>query len=125
MNKEDPFRDQAEKLRQRIHRKSFDEFLDKEQLPPRSNVHRKKTQKNKWKLKYPIIRLLVLFFILLPITILSIYYLLAEGDLGNTETKTGGSGGFEVIDIENHFRLQYDPAVKVAPHEDRFPNLVA
>lgn len=32
-----------------------------------------KKKKSKWKIKYPVIRLLALFFILLPITIFSIY----------------------------------------------------
>lgn len=36
-------------------------------LPSRSEVHRKKKKKSKRKIKFPLIKLLVLFFILLPI----------------------------------------------------------
>jgi LysM repeat protein len=103
MNKERPYREQAEKLRQKIDMDSFEEgeVVEREELPPRSRVHLQKRKKNKWKLKYPVIRLLVLFFILLPITIFSIYSSLFERP-GGDATKTGGesSGGFEVIDIE-------------------------
>lgn len=103
MNKERPYREQAEKLRQKIDIDPFEEgeVVDREELPPRSRVHLQKRKKNKWKLKYPVIRLLVLFFILLPITIFSIYSSLLERP-GGDATKTGGesSGGFEVIDIE-------------------------
>ena len=103
MNKERPYREQAEKLRQKIDIDPFEEgeVVDREELPPRSRVHLQKRKKNKWKLKYPVIRLLVLFFILLPITIFSIYSSLLERSSGDA-TKIGGesSGGFEVIDIE-------------------------
>lgn len=103
MNKERPYREQAEKLRQKIDNDPFEEgeVVEREELPPRSRVHLQKRKKNKWKLKYPVIRLLVLFFILLPITIFSIYSSLLKGP-GGDATKTGGesSGGFEVIDIE-------------------------
>jgi LysM repeat protein len=103
MNKERPYREQAEKLRQKIDIDPFEEgeVVEREELPPRSRVHLQKRKKNKWKLKYPVIRLLVLFFILLPITIFSIYSSLLERSSGDA-TKIGGesSGGFEVIDIE-------------------------
>jgi LysM repeat protein len=104
MNKEDPYRDQAEKLRQKIERTKFEEgeVIDREELPPRSRVHEQKRKKSKWKLKYPVIHILMLFFILLPITILSIYASLTKDGIGNVE-KTGGesSEGFEIIDIED------------------------
>jgi LysM repeat protein len=104
MNKEDPYRDQAEKLRQKIERTKFEEgeAIDREELPPRSRVHEQKRKKSKWKLKHPVIHILMLFFILLPITILSIYASLTKDGIGNVE-KTGGesSEGFEIIDIED------------------------
>src|SRR3954452_19267277 len=108
MNKEDPYRDQAEKLRQNIERKQFEEgqVVKREELPPRSRIHHQKQKKNKWKLKYPIIRLLVLFFILLPITILSIYSIVAKDGIGNIEETIGeASEGFETIDIESSEQL--------------------
>ncbi|KAA9026159.1 LysM peptidoglycan-binding domain-containing protein [Niallia endozanthoxylica] len=104
MNKEGPYRDQAEKLRQRIKPADFEEgqAVDREELPPRSRVHQQKRKKNKWKLKYPVIRLLVLFFILLPITIFSIYSAVAKNKIGDSEPAVGEStDGFEFIDIDN------------------------
>lgn len=108
MSKEDPYRDQAEKLRQKIERTEFEEgqAIEKEEMPPRSRLHEQKRKKNKWKLKYPIIRLLVLFFILLPITILSIYSIVAKDGIGNVEETIGEvSEGFEMIDIESSEQL--------------------
>ncbi|MEH7075635.1 LysM peptidoglycan-binding domain-containing protein [Neobacillus drentensis] len=71
MNNEEPFRDQAERLKRRIE-KINEKLDDKENLPPREHIHRQKKKKTKWKLKYPVIRLLVLSFILLPIIIFSV-----------------------------------------------------
>ena len=105
MNKEDPYRDQAEKLRQNIERKQFEEgqVVEREDLPPRSRVHHQKHKKNKWKLKYPVIRLLVLFFILLPITIFSIYSAIARDRIGDIQKTDGESTeGFETINIEKY-----------------------
>jgi len=73
VNKEEPYRDQAERLKKRI-QKINDKVEDgnRDKLPPREQVHRQKKKKTKWKLKYPVIRLLVLSFILLPIIIFSV-----------------------------------------------------
>jgi LysM repeat protein len=101
MNKEEPYRDQAERLKQRI-----EKINDKkpgsvrEQLPPREEVHREKRQKTKWKIKYPVIRMLVLSFILLPIIIFSIYSYL-EGGKNVGPIKAGGnSSNYETINFE-------------------------
>lgn len=83
MNKEEPIRDQAEKLRKRMNdvdlkvdsTQDGKTTLSNEKLPPRSRVHKQKQlkKKTKIKVKYPLIRLLGMFFILLPIVIFSIY----------------------------------------------------
>jgi LysM repeat protein len=99
MNREDPYRDQAERLRKRIEKINEDNH-DESQLPPRNDLHRSRKKKTKWKLKYPIIRLLVLFFILLPITIFSIYtYLEGKKPIG-TEKVSSSSEGYESINLE-------------------------
>ncbi|WP_338470126.1 LysM peptidoglycan-binding domain-containing protein [Niallia sp. XMNu-256] len=103
MSKERPYREQAEKLRQKLEKTTFEEgqMVEREELPPRSRVHQQKREKNKWKLKYPVIRLLVLFFILLPITIFSIYSSLLKEPMSSVRKTIGESSeGFEVIDIE-------------------------
>ena len=116
MNKEDPYRDQAEKLRQNIERKEFEEgqLVQREELPPRSRLHHQKHKKNKWKLKYPVIRLLALFFILLPITIFSIYSAIAGDKVGNI-LKTDGESteGFETINIEKYDNSTIDKEIQV------------
>lgn len=74
MNREEPIRDQAERLRKRIEKiENPNNEQQSEILPPRSKVHQQKKKKTKFKLKYPIIRLLALFFILLPIVSFSLY----------------------------------------------------
>jgi LysM repeat protein len=99
MNREDPYRDQAERLRKRIE-KINEVNHDESQLPPRNDFHRSRKKKTKWKLKYPIIRLLVLFFILLPITIFSIYtYLEGKKPIGS-EKVSSSSEGYESINLE-------------------------
>ncbi|NQD65192.1 LysM peptidoglycan-binding domain-containing protein [Bacillus haikouensis] len=74
MNK-DPYRDQADKIKQKIERVHEEPAAPKkrEPLPPRNELHREKKKKNKVKLKYPLISLLLLFFILMPLTVFSIY----------------------------------------------------
>ncbi|TMU86720.1 LysM peptidoglycan-binding domain-containing protein [Bacillus sp. BHET2] len=70
----DPYRDQAAKLKKKIERvKEEVPVRKREPLPPRSELHREKQKKNKWKMKYPLISMLLLFFILLPLTVFSIY----------------------------------------------------
>ncbi|KAA0562751.1 LysM peptidoglycan-binding domain-containing protein [Rossellomorea aquimaris] len=70
----DPYRDQAARLKQKIERAPEKAPLKKrEPLPARSEVHREKKKKNKWRMKYPLISMLLLFFILLPLTVFSIY----------------------------------------------------
>lgn len=102
MNKEYPYRDQAEKLRRRIERKDFTEgrVVERVQLPPRNSVHKKKKKTNKWKLKYPIIRILVVFFILLPIIILSIYLSNFKDQIGDSKKATGETEEFEIINYD-------------------------
>jgi LysM repeat protein len=100
MNKEEPYRDQAERLKRRIEKINEETTEVRDQLPPREQIHREKRKKTKWKVKYPIIRLLVLFFILLPIVIFSAYSYLEEGKNKGTEKVSGSSSGYEVINFE-------------------------
>ncbi|MGG3496245.1 LysM peptidoglycan-binding domain-containing protein [Peribacillus simplex] len=60
--------DQAGELRSRIERQKA-----KSSLPKRSKVHQNKKKKSKVKIKFPMIQLLALFFILLPIGFYSLY----------------------------------------------------
>lgn len=100
MNKEEPFRTQAERLKQRIEKINEETSEGRDKLPPREQIHREKRKKTKLKVKYPIIRILVLFFILLPIVIFSAYSYLEEGKSNKTEKVTGDSPGYEVINFE-------------------------
>jgi LysM repeat protein len=93
--------DQAEGLRQQAHDlKQEGNELDTFSLPPRSEVHKKTSRKTKWKIKYPVIRLLALFFILLPISILSIYYLYDKKS--TSVIKLNQSDSYETVDIINY-----------------------
>jgi LysM repeat protein len=97
LNKEKPIRDQAERLRKRVERKTEHAVEKREALPPRSELHRQKQKKTKVKVKYPVIRLMALFFILLPITIFSIISYL-EGGKGPIDF-TSDRAGVELIDV--------------------------
>jgi LysM repeat protein len=101
MNNEEPFRDQAERLKQRIE-KINEKIEDNDILPPREQIHRQKKKKTKLKLKYPLIRLLVLFFILLPIIIFSVIsYQDGAQKVTGIEKSTEESVGYETINLEN------------------------
>ncbi|WP_079509590.1 LysM peptidoglycan-binding domain-containing protein [Mesobacillus jeotgali] len=99
MNKEKPIRDQAERLRKKVERKSEHIVEKKDALPPRSEIHRQKQKKTKVKVKYPVIRLMALFFILLPISFFSILSYLdgANGPLNKTLERAG----VEMINVES------------------------
>lgn len=100
MSKEEPYRDQAEKLRKKIEKYNEPSLEEtKTKLPPRSQLHRNKKKKTKWRLKFPLLRLLVLFFILLPITIFSIYSYIGSKHIV-TEKASVSSKGYETINFE-------------------------
>ena len=110
MNNEEPYRDQAERLKQRIE-KINEKFEDQENLPPREQIHRQKKKKTKWKLKYPVIRLLVLFFILLPIIIFSVIsYQDGAKKVNGVEKPVDESVGYETINLE---KSTEEPETKV------------
>ncbi|PAE43818.1 LysM peptidoglycan-binding domain-containing protein [Bacillus sp. 7884-1] len=118
MNKEEPFRTQAERLKQRIEKINEETSEGRDKLPPREQIHREKRKKTKLKVKYPIIRILVLFFILLPIAIFSAYSYLEEGKSNKTEKVTGDSSGYEVINFEKS-ETESSSVNKVVEEEDK------
>lgn len=101
MNSEKPIRDQAERLRKRVERKQPVSDDIKGSLPPRSDIHRQKQKKTNVKVKYPVIRLMALFFVLLPVIFFSIVSYL-EGKNGSIEN--ADRAGIEQIDVENSNR---------------------
>ncbi|GHH98152.1 LysM peptidoglycan-binding domain-containing protein [Neobacillus kokaensis] len=99
MNKEEPYRQQAERLKQRIQKINETTEVD-DQLPPREQLHRRKKKKFKLKLKYPVIRLLVLFFVLLPVIIFSAISYLDGKKVNHAETTTVSPVGYETINLD-------------------------
>ncbi|WP_059170987.1 LysM peptidoglycan-binding domain-containing protein [Bacillus sp. FJAT-27445] len=95
MKKDDPYLEQVEKHRKRIDR-ARPENGEKSKLPPRSRVHQNKKKKTKFKLKYPVIRLLVLFFILLPLTVFAVISSME----GNKSGPSSAKGGVELVDYD-------------------------
>ncbi|ARO63962.1 LysM domain protein [Bacillus cereus] len=67
---------------------------EKESLPPRSEIHRNKEKKQKFKINHIFVRVLTFLFILLPISILwyTDKYIQVKGDSNNA-----GKSAFEVI----------------------------
>jgi LysM repeat protein len=102
MNKEEPYRYQAERLKQRI-QKINEKVEYGDELPPREQIHRQKKKKTKWKLRFPVIRLLVLCFILLPIIIFSVISYRDSGKktIGSEKTSSD-SIGYEIINLDNN-----------------------
>jgi LysM repeat protein len=70
--------DQVQILREKMNVNMEEKTLSSDMLalPPRSKVHKAKDEKKKTKvkLKYPLVRLLALLFVLLPVTILGYTY---------------------------------------------------
>ncbi|MED3624883.1 LysM peptidoglycan-binding domain-containing protein [Neobacillus thermocopriae] len=100
MNKEEPYREQADRLKQPIEKMNNTQDIYKE-LPPREQRHREKKKKTKWKIKYPVIRLLVLLFILLPVIIFSVITYLDEKRIPVAKKTSGDSIGYETINLKN------------------------
>lgn len=98
----DPYRDQVEKLRKRIDKVTIEnqsdlKKLNEEQseiLPSRSEVRRQRSQskkKKRKKLKFPLLRILLVFFILLPIASLLFYTdLLKKSPFPSSKGPTSG-----------------------------------
>jgi LysM repeat protein len=92
MKQEEPFRDQSERLRQKIEKVKDGGPVRIETptvMPSRTDLHRNKKNKTKLKVKFPIIRLLALFFILLPVVIISTYSYLGTKQLNASESVNG------------------------------------
>ena len=115
MNKEDPYRQITDKTRRRIEKSYNERVSSASELPPRTELHRQRRNKPKRKLKYPVIRLLALFFILVPITIFAIYTNRAE----NVPTQT------EPVNDADHEKISIDdsPELRRIPKKG-IPNLM-
>ncbi|PMC39452.1 hypothetical protein CJ195_05890 [Bacillus sp. UMB0899] len=88
MNEVEKRQDQADGLRTRM----IDEYRQENgKYPPRSEIHKGKDKKTKRKMKYPIISILALFFILLPVLFLSmnLYYGSREDQSSTEELDIG------------------------------------
>lgn len=106
MNREDPYRQITDKTRRRIQR-SYNERVgggSVSDLPPRTELHRQRRSKPKKRLKYPVIRVLALFFILVPITFFAIYSNLPE-DIP-VQTEPADKGDHEKISIDDSQEFQ-------------------
>jgi LysM repeat protein len=107
MNHEEPYRNQAERLRQKIEKVKDGGVIivEKNDLPSRTDIHRNKKNKTKIKVKFPIIRLLALFFILLPVVIISAYSVLGSKEISTSDkVNTVGRGGYEINVKESEVR---------------------
>lgn len=76
-------------------RSTMEEAKVKKPLPSRSEIHRKKRKKNKRKIKFPLLKLLALFFILMPIAIYSLYTYFEQGSLKSAQEEDS----FEMVEL--------------------------
>ena len=81
-------KDQAEHLRTEAQKaESFD--FGTSSLPSRKEVHGRKKQKIKWRIKYPLLKILTFFFVLLIIFTFAMYsYLTPKGDSAGENRET-------------------------------------
>lgn len=101
MNKEDPYRQKTDHTRKRINRPQAEEKASVTSLPPRSEIHQKRREKQKKKVSFPLIRVLVLFFILLPITVFAVYTYRDVIFPKQNKPVIAEKGGYETISIDN------------------------
>lgn len=87
MDKKKETMDQASELR--------DKAKIKKAYPPRSKVHADKKKKTKWKIHYPIVRLVFISFLLIPIVILAV-----------TQQQKGNSILSKILPTENRMAEQ-------------------
>ncbi|MGJ7919950.1 LysM peptidoglycan-binding domain-containing protein [Neobacillus sp. LXY-4] len=102
MNKEAPYRQKTDHTRRRIGRTTITEGASTSgKLPPRSEIHHQKRKKSSKKVSFPLIRIQVIFFILLPITIFALYtyrdQILPSEKTPVSEEKSG----YETITVDN------------------------
>ena len=105
LNKQDH---QAKRLRKRMEKN----HLSKEavqSLPPRSEVHKEKTTKMKWRLKYPVVRLLVVVFLILVLVIPGInLWQQRDDELELSVSNNSKNQSFESITRVNEDELQLE-----------------
>ncbi|MFS0822918.1 LysM peptidoglycan-binding domain-containing protein [Bacillus sp. 1P02SD] len=85
-------------------------------LPPRSEFHKTKKKKTKVRIKYPIIRLLALLFVLLPVAILSYKFNSIPDQIESTPVKK--SINFESISYEDEDEDENEQAPGVNEPEE-------
>lgn len=105
MTREDPYRVQADRQKQRITRVEKQEVIrsenkEKEELPPRRSLHHKKKKKKKKKQKSTAITVLAFSFIALPVILLGIHEIMTRHAGDTTVPVSGSSTQFEQIGVE-------------------------
>jgi hypothetical protein len=99
----DSYHEQVEEKRQRIEKVNNNDLMGmKSPLPSRLDIHHSKKKKKKTKLKFPLLKVLLTFFILLPIsTILAYTYFTHQHSL-LVDTKEMGGEKISYENSKNH-----------------------
>ena len=105
MTREDPYRVQADRQKQRITRVEKQEVIptekkEKEELPPRRSVHHKQKKKKKKNQKSTAITVLAFSFIALPVILLGIHEIMTRHTGDAIVPVSGSSTQFEQIGVE-------------------------
>lgn len=107
MNKEDPYRQKTDSTRLRVDRpvrvdhSNIERKVDETSLPPRGEHHQQRRKKTQGKQSFPLIRLLVLFFILLPVAIYAVYNYRDVIFPHQNKQVFEEKGGYETISIDH------------------------
>lgn len=94
-------KDQADQLREKVQSDRDDFEWNTSSLPSRKEVHSRKKQKVKMKIKFPLVKLLALFFVLLVITTFAIYSFLTKDDEPSKKA-SGNEDSYSEKIIINH-----------------------
>jgi len=110
--------DQAKQLRTEVTTAQETLPFNTSSLPSRKEVHGKKKQKMKLKMKFPLVKLLALFFILLPITVLAIYTSLSKDN--STEVVNSNQSSYsEVKGFESYNKEDSKVVVETTKKEEK------
>lgn len=110
--------DQAKQLRTEVTTAQETLPFNTSSLPSRKEVHGKKKQKMKLKMKFPLVKLLALFFILLPITVLAIYTSLSKDN--STEVVDSNQSSYsEVKGFESYNKEDSKVVVETTEKEEK------
>lgn len=104
MNREDMYSDEnKEENNNEMSEDTLEQTSERSELPSRREIHQQKQERDRdrFKVKYPVIKILVAFFILLPIVIYGWMTFGVNDEAGKKEDAEKNTSGYETVDVNN------------------------